>query len=143
MPRRDPLRLDPDFFRKYVGSIIEVHMVDGKVIRGRLVGFDMEYFNILLEEVETNQGRKVPAALISGSSISHVLFVGPPKLRIPRSRRRMNLEMKVKEIIKDNPNLDAETIAKLCNTKVDKVERILVKLKQKSKSGEREQGKSS
>ena len=132
------LRLDPRVLKRFLGSIIEVHLVDGKVIRGRLVGLDSEYFNLLLEEAETRKGVKVPAALVLGASISCILFLGPPRVK-GRKPREPSLKTKVIELLKSDPNLDAETIARLCNADVDDVKRIISSLRQKgfASSGER------
>jgi len=135
MSKREAVAFDFNFIKRYIGSIVEVHLVDGKTLKGRLTKFDPEYLNIILEEVETGKNYKVPAALISGSSVSYILFLGPPKLRIPKSKRK-DLEKKVVELIKSNPNLDIETIARLCNARVDKVKEILAKLDKRHKFSE-------
>lgn len=128
------LRLNPRLLRRFIGSIIEVHLVDGKVIRGRLAGIDSEYFNIFLEEAETKGRVKVPAALILGSSIACILFLGPPKVRKPK-HKEVTLETKVLELLRSDPGLDVETIAKLCNANVDEVKRVISNLRQRGLFG--------
>ena len=120
----EPMKLDLRLLKRYLGAIVEVHLVDGSVIRGRLVSFDSDYLNVLLEEAETKDGRRVPAALICGASISHILFVGPPKVK-------EKLEDKVLELLRKDPNLDPETIARLCGARVDRVKEIMANLRRK------------
>jgi len=113
-----------EMLNKYIGALVEVRTADGKVLQGRLIDFDPEYFNILLRDVTTSDGRRAPVALISGAAISYILFIGPPE-------KEEELEEKVMRLLIKDPDLDPETIAKLCNAKVERVNEIILKLRKR------------
>ena len=64
--------------RRYIDSFIEVHLIDEQVIKGRLIQVDDDLMNIFLENCVDMSGRTSPAAVVMGSSISHINIVSLP-----------------------------------------------------------------
>ena len=115
--------------RKYLGSIVEVHMLDGRVLKGKLVELDDDLLNIFLEDVEDSEGRKYPAVCVCGGSITYISVVAIP-LRV-RDVREETLEEKVLNILKKNSNLSPEEIAHLINAKPSSVRMAISRLRRK------------
>ena len=109
---------------KYIGALVEVRTADGRVLQGRLMDFDPEFLNILLRDVVTSDGKRAPIALISGAAISYILFISPPE-------SEEGLEEKVMKLLMKDPDLDPETIAKLCNVRIDRVNEIIARLRRR------------
>ncbi|MCD6096626.1 MAG: hypothetical protein J7J99_08735 [Thermoprotei archaeon] len=109
---------------KYLGALVEVRTADGRVLQGRLMDFDPEFLNVLLKDVVTSDGKRAPIALISGAAISYILFIGPPE-------SEEGLEEKVMKLLMKDPNLDPETIARLCNVKIDRINEIIARLRRR------------
>jgi len=109
---------------KYIGALVEVRTADGRVLQGRLMDFDPEFLNILLRDVVTSDGKRAPVALISGAAISYILFISPPE-------SEEGLEEKVMKLLMKDPDLDPETIAKLCNVRIDRVNEIIARLRRR------------
>jgi len=67
-----------DRLRCYIDSIVEIHLVDEKIIKGRLVQVDDELVNVFLEDCTDINGKASPAAVIMGNSISHINIISLP-----------------------------------------------------------------
>jgi small nuclear ribonucleoprotein (snRNP)-like protein len=98
-----------DRLRKYVDSFVEVHLIDGQIIKGKLVQIDDDLMNIFIEGCMDATGRTSPAAVIMGSSISHVNIVSFPV--------EESLEEKVFLLLLNNGNMTTDEIAKILNAK--------------------------
>jgi small nuclear ribonucleoprotein (snRNP)-like protein len=112
-----------DRLRKYVDSYVEVHLIDGQVIKGKLVQIDDDLMNIFIEGCMDASGRISPAAVIMGSSISHVNIVSFPV--------EESLEEKVFLLLLNNGNMTTEEIAKMLNEKPGSVVSAINKLKKR------------
>lgn len=102
---------------------MEVHLLDGQIIRGRLVQVDEDTNNIFLEECTDLEGRSSPATMIMGSSISHVNVISPPS--------NETLEDKIFRILMNNSELTVNEIAMMLNIKPSSVRSALLRLKRK------------
>ncbi|MEM2136491.1 MAG: winged helix-turn-helix transcriptional regulator [Candidatus Methanomethylicia archaeon] len=105
-------------------SLIKVQLVDGSIIIGKLVGIDPDYLNMILEEPAKEEGSTQENILIPGSSISYVKWVKTVK-------RRENLEKNVLSLLQREPNLTKEELARILNTDVNNVEKVIRSLKRK------------
>jgi small nuclear ribonucleoprotein (snRNP)-like protein len=103
------------------GAQVEVHLIDGKVLRGLLEGVDSDFMNVLLKDVVAEDGRRVPLALISGGFVAAVYFIGPKPLS--------DLELKVLSILQRNPSLSASDIAKMVNERPNMVKSVMRRLR--------------
>ncbi|MGC8937022.1 MAG: LSM domain-containing protein [Candidatus Methanomethylicaceae archaeon] len=112
-----------DRLRKYVRSTVEVHLLDGQVIKGRLMQVDEDLMNIFLEDCVDIDGRTSPATVIMGGSISHVSILSLPA--------EGSLEDKVFQLILNNKNISITEIAKILNTKPSSVRSAILRLKKK------------
>lgn len=103
--------------------MVEVHLLDGQIIRGKLIQIDEDTNNIFLEECTDIEGRNSPATIIMGSSISHINVVSPPPSE--------TLEDKVFRILINNSELTINEIAKMLNIKPSSVRSAILRLKRK------------
>lgn len=104
-------------------SFVEVHLIDGQVIKGKLVQIDDDLMNIFIEGCMDASGRTSPAAVIMGSSISHVNIVSFPV--------EESLEEKVFLLLLNNGNMTTEEIAKILNAKPNSVVSAIKRLKKR------------
>ena len=56
-----------------VGRKIRVVLANGRVYTGKLDGFDIHSFNLLLVNAEDNEGNTYPSVIINGSMISEII----------------------------------------------------------------------
>ncbi|MCX8181704.1 MAG: winged helix-turn-helix transcriptional regulator [Candidatus Methanomethyliaceae archaeon] len=112
-----------DRLRKYIKSTVEVHLLDGQVIKGKLVQVDEDLMNIFLEDCVDIDGRPSPATVIMGGSISHVSILSLPA--------EDSLEDKVFQLILNNKDISITEIAKILNTKPSSVRSAILRLKKK------------
>ena len=112
-----------DRLRGYINSVVEVHLLDEQVIRGRLVQVDEDMINLFLEDCIALSGRASPAAVVMGSSISHINIVSLPAFE--------SLDEKVFDLIEKNGDMSVNEIAKMLNAKPSNVKSALLRLKKK------------
>lgn len=112
-----------DRLRKYVDSFVEVHLIDGQIIKGKLVQIDDDLMNIFIEGCMDASGKISPAAVIMGSSISHVNIVSFPV--------EESLEEKVFLLLLNNGNMTTDEIAKILNAKPRSVVSAIKHLKKR------------
>ncbi|MCX8204059.1 MAG: winged helix-turn-helix transcriptional regulator [Candidatus Nezhaarchaeota archaeon] len=103
------------------GAQVEVHLIDGRVLRGYLEEVDFDLLNVLLRDVVVENGRRVPLALVSGGYVATMYFTGPKLLG--------DLELKILSILQRNPSLSAADVAKMINERPSKVKSVIRKLK--------------
>lgn len=103
------------------GAQVEVHLVDGRVLRGYLEEVDFDLLNVLLRDVIVEDGRRIPFALVSGDYVAAIYFVGPKLLG--------DLELKILSILQQNPSLSIADVAKMVNERPSKVKSVIRKLK--------------
>lgn len=103
------------------GAQVEVHLVDGRVLRGYLEEVDAELLSVLLRDVVIEDGRRIPYALVSGDYVATIYFTGPRVLG--------DLELKILSILQQNPSLSAADVAKMINERPSKVRSVISKLK--------------
>ncbi|MEM1545907.1 MAG: LSM domain-containing protein [Candidatus Methanomethylicia archaeon] len=114
--------------RKLIGNIVEVYLVDGRVMRGTLTSIDTDYFNMILEDVVDNLDKKSKVAVVSGSAILYILI--HPSSSILESMS--SIERKVLEVLQRSPNLRPTDVAKLIGEdNVDEIKRVIKSLKRK------------
>lgn len=106
--------------RRYVGSTIEVHLIDEQIIKGRLAQVDDEMMNIFLENCIDMGGRSSPAAVVMGSSISHINIVSLPVSD--------SLDEQIFLLIQKNGEMSVDEIAKILNAKANSVRLALNRL---------------
>ena len=109
--------------RGYINSVVEVHLLDGQVLRGKLAQVDEDLLNMFLEDCIDLSGRASPAAVVMGSSISHINIVSLPAFE--------TLDEKIFELIEKNGDMSVNEIAKMLNAKPSSVKSALVRLKKK------------
>jgi len=107
--------------RRYIGSTIEVHLIDEQVIKGRLVQVDDDMMNIFLENCIDVGGRSSPAAVIMGSSISHINIISLPVSD--------SLDEQVFLLIQKNGEMSVDEIAKILDAKANSVRLALNRLR--------------
>ncbi|MEM4530007.1 MAG: winged helix-turn-helix transcriptional regulator, partial [Candidatus Methanomethylicaceae archaeon] len=112
-----------ELLKKYLKGIVEVHLLDGQIIRGRLIQVDEDTNNIFLEECTDSEGKSSPATMIMGSSISHINVISPPSGE--------TLEDKIFRILMNNSELTIDEIAMMLNIKPSSVRSALLRLKRK------------
>jgi len=110
---------------KLVNSLIKVQLVDGSTITGKLVGIDPDYLNLILEELSGEDANTSEYILIPGSSINYIRWIKSKK------RESKNLEVTIIKLLEKEPNLTKEELAKILNTDVKSVEKVIKNLKKK------------
>lgn len=100
-----------------------MHLLDGQVIRGRLVQVDDDLMNIFLENCVDLDGRSSPAAVVMGSSISHISIISLPA--------RDSLDEQIFQLLLNNGEMTVDEIARMLDTKPSNVKSALVRLKKK------------
>jgi small nuclear ribonucleoprotein (snRNP)-like protein len=109
--------------KKYIKSIIEVYLLDGRIIRGRLVQIDEETMDIFLENCIDSEGRSSPATVIMGGSVLYINILSPPS--------KETLEDRILRILANNSNITVAEIAKILNIKPSSVRSAISRLKKK------------
>jgi len=114
-----------------IGSLIRVHLIDGRIIIGKLVSVDPDYLNMIIEEIASTED-EIALTLIPGTSISYARFI------IPKSVKEPNIEEKILSLLEKEPNLSVKEIAKILNLEPKRVRSALRRLKRKGliKSGD-------
>lgn len=110
---------------KLVNSLIKVQLVDGNTITGKLVRIDPDYLNLILEELSGGDANASEYILIPGSSINYIKWIKSKK------REGKNLEGTIIKLLEKEPNLTKEELAKILNTDVKSVEKVIKNLKRK------------
>ncbi|MEM4699782.1 MAG: winged helix-turn-helix domain-containing protein [Candidatus Nezhaarchaeales archaeon] len=103
------------------GAQVEVHLVDGRVLRGYLEEVDLDLLNVLLRDAIVEDGRRIPFALVSGDYVAAIYFIGPRLLG--------DLELKVLSILQQNPSLSVADVAKMVNERPSKIRSVIRKLR--------------
>lgn len=101
--------------------MIEVHLVDEKIIKGRLVQVDDDLVNIFLENCMDGNGRVSPAAVIMGTSISHINIISLPV--------EETLDEQVFQLILKNGEMPVREISKILDIKPKSVHSAIKRLK--------------
>jgi len=116
---------------RMVGSLIRVHLIDGRVIIGKLVSVDPDYLNMIVEEL-TGSENETALTLIPGTSIGYARFIKPKLVKEP------SIEEKILSLLEREPNLTVREIAKILNLEPNRVRSALRRLKRKGliKSGD-------
>ena len=112
-----------DRLRRYVNSFIEVHLIDEQVIKGRLVQVDDDLLNIFLENCVDISGKTSPAAVVMGSSISHINIVSLPVSE--------TLDEQVFMLLQNNGEMSVEEIAKILNAQKNSVRSAITRLRRR------------
>ncbi|HID15702.1 MAG TPA: winged helix-turn-helix transcriptional regulator [Candidatus Atribacteria bacterium] len=107
-----------------VGSLVRVHLIDGRIIMGRLISVDPDYLNLILEEVSGSE-REETITVIPGTSIGYIKFI---KIK---STIEDNIEDKVLNLLEREPKLTVKEIAKILNVEPKEVRKVIRKLKSK------------
>jgi small nuclear ribonucleoprotein (snRNP)-like protein len=110
-----------DRLRLYIDSMIEVHLIDEKIIKGRLAQVDDDLVNIFLENCVDGNGRASPAAVIMGTSISHINIISLPV--------EETLDERVFQLILKNGDMPVKEISKILDIKPKVVNSAIKRLK--------------
>lgn len=110
-----------DRLRGYLDSIVEVHLLDEQIIRGRLVQIDEDLVNIFMEDCIDVSGRTSPAAVIMGSSISHINILSLPAFE--------SIDEQVFELVQRNGEMSVNEIAQMLNEKPSSVKSAISRLR--------------
>ncbi len=110
-----------DRLRGYLDSIVEVHLLDEQIIRGRLVQIDEDLVNIFMEDCIDISGRTSPAAVIMGSSISHINILSLPAFE--------TIDEQVFELVQKNGEMSVNEIAQMLNEKPSSVKSAISRLR--------------
>jgi len=84
---------------------------------------DDDLMNIFLENCVDLDGRSSPAAVVMGSSISHISIISLPA--------RDLLDEMIFQLIQNNGDMTVDEIARMLNAKPSSVKSALVRLKKK------------
>jgi len=121
LPQKEKVKISVvDRLRRYVDSFVEVHLIDDQVIKGRLVQVDDDLMNIFLENCEDMTGRTSPAAVLMGSSISHINIISLPVVE--------TLDEKIFLLIQKNGEMSVNEIASILNAKTNSVKSAIRRL---------------
>jgi len=101
--------------------MIEVHLIDEKVIKGRLVQVDNELVNIFLEDCMDASGKASPAAVVMGTSISFINIISLPV--------EETLDEQVLMLIQRNGDMPVKEISKMLDVKPKSVNSAIKRLK--------------
>ena len=107
-----------------VGSLVRVHLIDGRIIMGRLISIDPDYLNIILEEVSESESEET-ITVIPGTSVGYIKFI---KIK---STVEDSIEDKVLNLLEREPKLTVNEIARILNVEPKEIRRIIRKLKRK------------
>jgi|YelNatPaOPRAMG01_1025707.scaffolds.fasta_scaffold11010_10 small nuclear ribonucleoprotein (snRNP)-like protein len=114
--------------KKLVGNVVEVYLIDGRVMRGTLTSIDTDYFNMILEDVVDNMDRKSKVAIVSGSAVLYILIHPSSSMLESMS----SIERKVLEVLQRSPNLGPAEVAKLIGEDdVDEIKKVIKSLKRR------------
>jgi small nuclear ribonucleoprotein (snRNP)-like protein len=105
----------------YIDSTIEVHLIDEKIIKGKLVQVDDDLVNIFLENCVDGNGRASPAAVVMGTSISHINIVSLPV--------EETLDERVFQLILKNGDMTVKEISKILDITPKSVNSAINRLK--------------
>jgi small nuclear ribonucleoprotein (snRNP)-like protein len=109
--------------KKYIRSEVEVYLLDGRVIKGKLVQIDEENMDLFLEDCIDSEGKSSPATVIMGGSILYINILSPPS--------KETLEDKILRILANNSNITIAEIAKILNIKPSSVRSAISRLRKK------------
>ncbi len=107
--------------RGYLDSMVEVHLLDEQIIRGRLVQIDEDLVNIFIEDCIDLAGRTSPAAVVMGSSISHINILSLPSFE--------TIDEQVFELVQKNGEMSVNEIAKMLDAKPSSVKSAISRLR--------------
>ena len=112
--------------KEKIGSFVEVRTLDDRIIMGKLVSFNPEDGSILLENaIEKN--RKIPSVYISGTAVAQINF-------FDKGDEHQQLDNKIEALLKIDPTLTYEEIARILDIPVHIAEKIIKKKHSKTKA---------
>ncbi|MCS7097015.1 MAG: MarR family transcriptional regulator [Candidatus Methanomethylicia archaeon] len=103
---------------KLKNSLIKVQLVDGNVVTGKLIEIDPDYLNLIIEEPLDSGTNTQEFTLIPGSSVSYIKWIKSKK-------NKRDLEGSILKLLKDEPNITKEEIAKILNIDIKNVDKII------------------
>lgn len=106
--------------KEKIGSFVEVRTIDDRTIVGKLVSFNPEDGSILLEKaVEKN--RRIPSIYISGVAVAQINF-------FDKGSEEEQIDEKIAALLKVDPTLTYEEIAKILDIPVQLAQRVARRL---------------
>jgi hypothetical protein len=112
--------------KEKIGSFVEVRTIDDRIIMGKLVSFNPEDGSILLEKaIEKN--RKIPSVYVSGTAVAQISF-------FDKGDEQQQLDNKIEALLKIDPTLTYEEIARILDIPVQVAEKIIKKKHSKTKA---------
>ena len=106
--------------KERIGSFVEVRTIDDRVIVGKLASFNPEDGSILIEKaIEKN--RKIPSVYISGVAVAQINF-------FEKGNEEEQIDDKVAALLKVDPTLTYEEIAKILDIPVNVAQRVVRRL---------------
>jgi len=106
--------------KEKIGTLVEVRTVDDRIIIGKLASFNPEDGSILLEKaIEKN--RRIPSIYISGVAVAQINF-------FEKENKEEEIDDKVAALLKVDPSLTYEEIAKILDIPIQVAQRIVKRL---------------
>jgi len=102
-----------------IGNMVKVKTDLGKTIIGRLAAYNQYDGSIILEEAY-EKGKYYPSIIINGTALAQIYF-------LEEKTEKHNLENEIKSLLKTNPSLSINEIAKILNTKPEEIKPFLKK----------------
>lgn len=115
------------FIRKIMklkNILVKIQLVDGNTITGKLIGIDPDYLNLIIEKPSGEEEDTNEFILIPGSSISYIKWV-------KNKGGKKDLEKNVMKLLEREPNLTKEDLAKILNTDVRSIEKVMKDLRKR------------
>lgn len=115
------------FIRKIMklkNILVKIQLVDGNTITGKLIGIDPDYLNLIIEKPSGEEEDTNEFILIPGSSISYIKWV-------KNKGGKKDLEKNVMKLLEREPNLTKEDLAKILNTDVRSIEKVIKDLRKR------------
>jgi hypothetical protein len=105
--------------KERIGSFVEVRTIDDRVIFGKLVSFNPEDGSIMLENAH-EKNKKIPSVYISGSAVAQINF-------FDKGDEEEQLDKKVEALLRIDPTLTYEEIARILDIPIQLAEKIVKK----------------
>ncbi|MDT7891276.1 MAG: winged helix-turn-helix transcriptional regulator [Thermoproteota archaeon] len=106
--------------KEKIGTLVEVRTIDDRIIIGKLASFNPEDGSILLEKaIEKN--RRIPSIYISGVAVAQINF-------FEKENKEEEIDDKVAALLKVDPSLTYEEIAKILDIPIQVAQRIVKRL---------------
>ncbi|MEM0085254.1 MAG: LSM domain-containing protein [Candidatus Methanomethylicia archaeon] len=109
---------------KLKNVLVKIQLVDGNTITGKLIGMDPDYLNLIIEKPSGEEDDTNEYMLIPGSSISYIKWV-------KNKGKKKDLERNVMKLLEREPNLTKEDLARILNTDLRSIEKVMRDLKRK------------